>query len=551
MEKIKTFFKSNKKETLVFILFFLVASVSVLYSLTLPPTVHNDTYVTLLANRVSSDPTYPDRASLLHLDYKPYLYTNVLSYLSNNFSLYTGNLILLFIAVFSTLYFTYLAFRLLGFSLSISTLVSLVSLVPRGEIAGGMFGVFTADDVLGGVFAVPVMWMIMAWLIKRRFDKKSLWPVMFVSGLFTYIHPVSMIFFNCVLFVTIIYWTILEKNYKEDIKNFLYSLVAFFLSASLLLFKIFNVFKGASLSKVGFGVATANEYAQALLYRTAFDFFPTSAGYALQFFLVNIFFLVAVVYIYSNIRKGRIVKGDKLYFISQFGFFIMILSVFLSFFLPALQLWLIQKFDFPYILEQASRFFRYYYLGLFLLWGVAVTILLEQYREKRKILFTLLLIVGICSSTFVFELFQFAVGYYGYQKEYIPNFLQADKLTDMTKIYPTYCDQIKKAGITREDLIISDDFKLRYWCQSRLFITFEEGSIYLLSGKNELVWWEKNYKEQEQVLHEGSAKELTVFAKRLKARYALLEVTSPMVKEFGLKGEIVSLGDHFAVIQFK
>ncbi len=553
IEKAKIFLKTNKIEILVFLLFLGVTILALLYSFTLPFTIHGDTYVSLLGNKVATDPTYPDRAFLLNLDFKPYLYTNLLSITTNHFSLYTGKLIIFFFAVFGIGYGAYIGFRMLRFPRSVAILTALVALMPRGEISGGIFAAITPDDVLGSALAIPIMWLVLSWFLQRRFEKKSLWPVMLVSGLSTYMHPVSLIFFNCVLFLTILYWAIIDKNYKKDLKDFFWSIVSFSLGASFLLIKIFTVSRGVSLTKSGFATASAHEYVTALLYRIGFDFFPTSASYIVQFSIINVLFWVAVVYVYYNIRKGKIVKGSLLHFISNFSFFVIIVSVFLSFSLPALQLWLVQKFDFPYILQQTSRFFRYYYLGIFLLWGVAVTVFLEQYKEKRKILFTILLILGIVSSTFFFEVFQFSVGYYGYQREYIPAFLQKakDVYSDGTKVYPALCDQITQSGITRNDLILYDDFTLRYWCESRLYTTFEEGTIYLLSGKNQLVWWYKTYLEQEHALHFGDVAELTAFAKKVGARYAFLNIDSPIISTLEKKGEVVSKGSRFDIIRFK
>ncbi len=145
LSRVNNLFRTYWREIAVFLLFFLVAVVAVAYSTTLPFTIHGDTYVTLLANKVVVDPTYPDRQFLLNFDFKPYLYTNLLSFLVKYFSLFTYKLILLFFLVLGTCYFSYIAFRMLGFSRSISIIVALVALMPRNAITGGGFGVFIAD----------------------------------------------------------------------------------------------------------------------------------------------------------------------------------------------------------------------------------------------------------------------------------------------------------------------------------------------------------------------------------------------------------------------
>ncbi len=487
IEKIISWLQTNKKEVWIFLLFFCIALVSVLYSLTLPFTIHGDTYVTLLANKVALDPNYPDRELLLNLDFKPYLYTNILSFLLKYFSLFAHKFILLFFLVLGTGYFAYLALRMLGFSRSISVLTAIVALMPRGGITGGIFGVFVADDVLGNAFGITFIWLLLAWFIKRRFEKKSLWPVFFVSGLVTYIHPVSVVFFTGLMFVIALIWIIKDKNYKQDIKDFFYSIVAFCLSASLLLTKILFVTKSVASPPSELSVFSASEYVDALIYRVGWDFFPQSAVYALPFFIINLVFILALIYVCFSLYKKTIQKGSTNYFVAQFSFIIIGLSVFFWLFIPNFELWLVKNFDFPFIVQQSSRFFQYYYFGIFLLWAVAMTLLFEKIKKNKKLFYTGFLIIGLFSSTLGFEVFQYMVGYYGYQKEYIPNFIQNEKLVDTTKIYPVICQELKDAGVTRETLVISVEFHLRYWCEIKIFTTFEEGTVGLMAGKEELV----------------------------------------------------------------
>ena len=303
VDKITSFIKEKKKEILIFLLFFSIATASVLYSYTLPFTVHGDTYVTLLANKVAVDPSYPDRELLLSLDFKPYLYTNLLSFFVKYFSLFTYKLILLFFVVLATSYSAYLAFRMLGFTRSISVMTAIVALIPRGAITGGIFGVITADDAMGGALALPFFWLLSAWFIKRRFEKKSLWPVFFISGLVTYVHPVSLMFFSGLMFLIALFWIIKDKNYKQDLKDFFYSIIAFCLSASLLLAKILFVTKNISTVKIGEVVASTQEYVNALYLRVGWDFFPQSAYYALPFFIINIVFIITLIYVCYCIYK--------------------------------------------------------------------------------------------------------------------------------------------------------------------------------------------------------------------------------------------------------
>src|SRR6185295_1472691 len=120
------------------------------------------------------DPSYPDRQVLLNLDFKPYLYTNIMAFSDAHFSFFESRMILLFFLVFVTGFFAYLAFRLLGFSRSVSFAVSLIALLPRLEVSGGLFGIFTSYDVVGQAFGLPILWLLTAWFIKRAFSGKYL-----------------------------------------------------------------------------------------------------------------------------------------------------------------------------------------------------------------------------------------------------------------------------------------------------------------------------------------------------------------------------------------
>jgi hypothetical protein len=551
-DKARFLFKLHKKEILIALLFIGVGLVALLYSLTLPFTVHDDTYVTLLANKVALDPTWPDRTLLLHLDFKPYLYTNLLAFLVKFFSLFTYKMIIVFFAIFTTSYAAYLALRLLRFSRLVSIVTALVALMPRVEPAGGKFGAFPADDVMGATFALPAMWLLSAWLIRRIHDKKPLWPVLAVAGLCTYIHPSSLLFFSGILLLVAIYSYVINKEYKKGLKDFFYSVLSFLLTSSALLSSVFFTMRTMSLQSPSL-VVTGKEYADAVFYRVSYDFFPSNVSYGFQFFIMNLFFLLAALYVFYIIRTKKIDKNGMLYSIVRFSLCIIFISIFLTFTVPYIQLSLTKQFGFPLIFQQTSNFFRSYYLGIFFIWAIFLTFILEKFKDNRKTVATILLIIGMCSSAFGFEWLQFVVGYYGYQREYIPNVLQKkeDRYEDMTQIYPTWCGQLAKIGITRNDLVISDDFSLRYWCESRLYTTQEEGYIYVLSGKSALVQWVKNYQEQQDALNSGNADKLVAFAKKVGARYVFLEsAPASMLQELRDKHMLVSSpGDHFFVIK--
>lgn len=540
-------FTNNKKEILIFFVILFVSFLAVFYSKTLPLTTRGDTYVTLLANKAVADPTFPDRSLILNFDFKPYLYTDILAFFDTHFELFTYKLILLFILVFLISYSAYVSLRILGFSSFISILVALVSLLPRVGVGGEAWGVFTTDDVLGRNFGLPFIWLVSALFLRRKFDNKTLWPVFVLSGLASYVHPVSMIFFNGLLFLVLFIWAVKDK--KEDIRNIGYSILAFCLSSSILLYKIFFITRDMGTSRIGDVPASTKEYFEALVYRVNWDFFPQSAIYTVHFFIINFVFFVAIGYVIWNIYNNKIDKNSLLYFISKFSLLIILLSVFLSFFIPNFELWLVKNYNFPFIIQQSSRFFKYYYLGQYLLTAVAVKIFFDNFRNNKKIIFVIFLFVGLASSTFGFEIFKFFVGYKNYKQEYIPNYLQKNKLADDQVVFPKICKQMESVGIKKDDLVISDDFQLRYFCGIKLLTTFEEGSAYFVLGKNELVWWYRVYTEQKKVLYGNNPNDFLVFAKKFKADYALIEINSPLLAQFEKSGIVVSKGDRLAIIK--
>ncbi|MBA3733317.1 hypothetical protein H0W91_02985 [Patescibacteria group bacterium] len=543
--------KENNMEIIVFLLFLFVAVVSVVYSYSLPFTTHGDTYVTLLANKVAADPTFPDRQLLLNLDFKPYLYTNLLDFLGKHFSIFTYKLILLFLLVLTTGYAAYLSLKYLGFERKLAVLVALIALVPRVGVGGEAWGVFASDDVLGRTLGLPFIWILSSLFIRRRFDKKTLWPVFIFSGLATYIHPVSMIFFNGLMFLIFLYWIMKDRNYLADLKDLFVSILVFSISASLLLTKIIFVTKNIALDKIVGVTASANEYADALMYRVGWDFFPQSLLYSAHFLVINFVFFIAGGYVIYNLYKKRIEKGSILYFISEFSIVLICLSVVLSFVIPNTELWLVRHFDFPFILQQTSRFFKYYYLGIYLLLAVAIKLYFQNFTKYKKTLLVLFLLVGLSSSTLGFEIFKFVVGYKNYKKEYIPDTYQSNHLPDDFSIYPEICKELQKAGIERNDLVISDYFQLRYYCETKIYTTFEEGSIYFMLGKNELVSWYRTYIEQERIINQGTPEELQAFAKKTGAAYALLETKSSLFLDFERRKQVWIKGDILSVIKFK
>ena len=358
---------SQKKEIFVVFFFLFVAFTAMIYSRSLLFFVHPDNYVSLLANKASANVNYPDRDMIMRMDFKPYLYTNALDFFSSRFSIPTYESIMLFLMVFLAGYGAFLALRLLGFSYLISIGTSMIFLMPRYGLGSSPFGVFTRSELLGRSFALPILWLLSAWFIKRKFERKSLWPIFAIAGLATYVHPVSMIFFSGLLFLIFLSFILSDKNYREGLKDFGISIFCFCVASSFLLLKIFSTSKYIGTVKSNSIVATGKDYADALLYRMAFDFPPGNLIWLRNTAIVSCLFIFTALYIYFQIRKGTILKESMTYLICKFSALLIFLSIFLSLAIPSAQMWMIVHRDWPLLVQQTSRFFNTYFLGLFLL----------------------------------------------------------------------------------------------------------------------------------------------------------------------------------------
>jgi len=550
--QIREWIHAEKKEIFVVFFFLLVALIAVIYSRSLPFFVHPDNYVSLLANRASLDVNYPDRDMILRMDFKPYLYTNILDFFSSRFSIPTYESIVLFLMVFFAGWGAYLALRFLGFARLISIGTSLIFLMPRFGLGSSPFGVFTRNEILGRSFTLPILWLLSAWFINRKYNKKSLWPIFAVAGFATYVHPVSVIFFSGLLFLISLFFIVTEKNYRDGFKDFGISIVSFCVASLFLLVKIFSTTKYIGTVKWNSVTATGKEYSEALYYRMAFDFPPGNLVWLRNTAVVSFLFIVAGVYVYIQIRNGRILKNSSAYLVAKFSGLLIFFSIFLSLALPSFQMLMIVHYDWTLLVQQTSRFFVTYFLGLFLLLPIAFTVITERYKIKKGTLI-ILIVVGMASSSFGLEWFEFIVGYKGYSPLMIPKSLQEDikgkGIDDETIIDPPICRQLGAAGVKRTDLILADDFSLRYNCESHLLLAYVEGTAYMMSGKNEMVWWYRTKLEQDKAFS-GTADDLISFAKKEKASYALILPGTSQEKEFEVRKMAVSKGETYTLIKF-
>ncbi|RJQ34074.1 hypothetical protein C4566_02575 [Candidatus Parcubacteria bacterium] len=537
----------NKKEVLVVILFLIIALFSIALATQLPKGLSGDEVVVLLSDKLRNNTDFPDANLLSSLSFDSYLYPRIISFLSANFSAETYRSFLLFIYVFFTGYCSYLALRILKFSRATAIAVAVIALMPRVSPGATFFGVFTHYENLGRSMSSPIIWLLAAYNIKFLSERKNLYWLFFVAGLLVYIHPVTMIFFSALLFIISFFWLFKDRGFKTAILNTLKSVVAFALGAFFLLKEIITT-TASSLEDITVYSASGFEYAQALLYRMPWDFLPETILWLRQVAVISFVFILFILSVIFLAKKKKIsfsVESKKIFYWSGL---LMFFSVLFSYFLPNIQLYLVRHFDFPFIIQQSSRIFKFYYLGLFLALAVSV----EFFRKyfKNRLLFTFIVIIGIVSSSIGFEWVQYLLGSGNYQSEYIFSSWQENLPENKADRYQRICQQLKDAGIDQGDLVISSDFDLRYFCQVRLFVTYEEGSTYLMRGKEPLVYWYNIFLRQAEVLDSKQANDLIDFANNISAQYAVLPTDSEMVPELEAGGLVVGKSDDLRIIKF-
>lgn len=516
----------SKKNILAILISLVIATSAILIYDFLPKKMGGDEVVSLLVHSSSKDINYPDRELISAMSYGTYLHYNIVGSLDSHFAVESYEKFLLFVYVFLTCLGAYAALRLLKISWGTSILVSVVALIPRMSPGQTYFGVFTDKEVTGRALAVLFFWVLSALNIKFLREGKNVWPVFILTGLFVYIHPVSMIFFAALLFI--INFIILLKKYKfkKALKDIFYSLLAFCLTASLLIKDIIsNVL--VSLKNTDQVLYTGYQYAQALMYRMPWDFYQQQLLWLRHVGITTFIFILFIIFVILFLKKKNYEFHDKYKVLFWWSGLIISLAAFFSFFIPNTELYLVKNFDFPFIIQQSSRIFKFYYLGLFILFAVFLD-LFRKYFNSR-ILFTVIFVVGILSSGIGFEWSQYLMGYSNYQKEYIPEAWQSEKTENKEDKYERICSSINEVGVSSEDLVISYDFDLRYFCKLKLYVTYEEGTFYMMRGKNTSVYWHQIFLKQKEALDADNIDLLLKLAKEIQADYAILDKDRSLV----------------------
>jgi hypothetical protein len=504
----------------------LVSSGVIAYKTILYESVNGDEIVLLESEQAKADVAYPDRQLLSVMGYDTYLYPKVIQWLHQWYSISEYTYIITFVSVFLTVYCAYLAMRMLGFSFLVAMGTSLVALFPRfGPIDefGGMF------MVTGRTFALPAVWLLSAYYIKRRIRGKTVYPIFFAIGIASYIHPASLIMFFVLLSAIHFCLEVSDHRFGKALVDTLKNSGAFAVGAVLLLIEII---KRSSIATDVVGMnsfITTSSYIDALRYRVPFEFVDVNLIWMRHVAIVSLFFFGTAGYVLYAIRTGKIKKNSERYHIALWGAWAMVLAFILHIAIPGIQMFAVETYGAPYVLWFFARMFKYYYLGLLLIYGVALSIVVETYGRRWAMA---LVLCGILSSSFFFEWGQFLIGYPNYQKEFVPAALQDVAYSNQYDWYTDICTAFADVGAKKGDIVLAGDFSLRFFCGLRPYTTREEGTAHLFLGKASIVEWHRDIILQNAILTGTSSASVLWYAQRVGATAVVLPRESVAVSEF-------------------
>ncbi len=500
---------------------------AVLYSSTLYQWVDGDEIVALESEKALHDDTYAERDVIGLMGYRTYLFPKLVTILNDIAPLPAYKTYVLFFIVASTIFCAYVALVWLRFPRWLAFTVAIVAIFPRFAPVGETFGALTPYEIQGRNLAVPMYWLFSAWFINRFTANKRMWPVFLVLGFVSYVHPATMIMFFGLLLLAHLGMTLSAGKWLVALKHFGTHILAFSIGAFFLLYEIVTRTHGIA-SPASDLVVSTKDYVHALQFRIPWEYPPHSVAWLRHVLIVGGIFFISSLYVLWRMRKGDIKKDSRLEVIITWSAWVLVLSFIIHLFVPITQLFLIEHFDAPLVLWQFGRIFKFTYLALLLMFAVAVYLLHKRY-QKRWIT-TLMLMMGVASSSFAFEWFQFLIGYPNYQKEYIPAVLQEKELPNQYTYYQRLCTQLHEAGAQKGDVVLINDFNIRYFCGLRPHTSFEEGTAYIFMGKGPLVAWHKDMLRQTEVLKGDDVDAVVVYAEEVGARFVALPSSSPATR---------------------
>ena len=289
--------------------FALMALFGLFVSLSAPYISSGDELVYLTGTLQAKEGTLPDAYMLQGYDYSVYLYPKIMSYWYEPLGYYAFKSIYLFALVLATGLSAYTLFRFLRLPWLPSLLLSVVLLIPRFSSGTEIFGILTFREAIGRQIALPLFLVGTAFLIRRMIEKKSLWPVFGIFGFGLFLHPVTVMLFSFISLVAITMTRLFQRvSALKVFREVIVSGAVFVLSGS---YFFIDVFARLARGVADEGVST-DLYAQAIMFRNAWEFLPESLLFFRHMAIVSVFF-VALIVIFYSIPALRLVRAKYLF----------------------------------------------------------------------------------------------------------------------------------------------------------------------------------------------------------------------------------------------
>lgn len=530
-----------------------VALFGLVVSYAAPYVASGDELVYLTGALQAKEHDLPDAYMLQGMDFGPYLYPKVLLAEYEQLGHSSFKTIYLVILVLATGLAAYTMFRLVGLSWVPALLFSIVALMPRFASGQEIFGVLTFKEAIGRACALPVVFLGTGFLIKRLMDGKSLWPIFGILGFALFLHPVTVLLFVFISLIAVVVTRLLQRaRFWMTVREVMISGVAFVLAGSYL---FVEVFKRLAHGVAAEGVLSAR-YVQAITFRNAWEFPNGVLQWYPHMMIVSAFFIIALVAYFAvptirSLRKKYPFPYAK--DLVVWGLAIAVGAPIFGLLLPGLNLYLMEHSSAPYIFQQWSRLAKFYYLGLFVALVPLVYVLWRRYLDMqwrfKGVIVALVFLGGVLSSSFAFEVSQFAVGYKNFEKAYVPQALShvADDTTPAE--YRAVCDALKQLGAEPSSLIVSTNFAFRYYCKARLYATNEEGSAYQQLTRADVVDWYERFLAQQAALASADPNAARAFARSIDANFIVVSRKRPFAGGAAFKADDVIMTDKYSIMR--
>lgn len=525
----------------------LYASAALIISVAAPYVANDDELVYLLGAEYSHGVELPDVPMLRGYDYGPYLYPIIMHMVYEKLGFTTFKIGLLILLIFSTGWAAYFCFRLLLLPHVESIFLMLVGLLPRVATGTEFFGVLTFREAIGRSLAVPLFFVATAWIVHHVIHRKATWPTFLCIGIFSFLHPVTVLLFAAIMLVGVgctYVWR--DGPSWSGVTEVLRGGIAYLIGASYFLVEVVIRLYTSSTHVVP---VNAGEYVEAVLFRNSWEFPQASMGWIMHLLIVSSFFIFGALLVTWCTRNTSFPRHSQVGTLSVFGVSVLIASLTFAVILPGLNLYAMKFYEAPYLFQQWSRIGKFFYIGLFVAIIPVVYILGQWVRSipHGRTIATFLLIAGILSSSFFFEIAQFLVGYKNVTKEYIPQYFSSIPDDVTPQEYREVCGILRTRSTALFPKVISNDFAFRYYCHADLFATLEEGAAYLQLPRDSFLGWFRNYTKQRTVLREANPSEMILLAQETDSEFIVLpraERYLPFIKKyphavFGTQNHIV------------